>query len=151
MDRNHKRTHQVHVQSASLVHMMSQQTSVHKIRHESKKSTCQGARGEHLKGFRYFDLCVSLCWTPGRNPLKDSHSLHYHTVAQNKLLRASQPECVLWDCCRTPLIYTHTQAVTSINDDSWLCWSHVTTAARLSNGPYVFDKCRDRMESLLFG
>ena len=39
-------------------------------------------------------------------------------------------------------------AVTSINDNSWLYWSHVTTAGGLTNGSCVVDKYKDRIESL---
>lgn len=103
---------------------------------------CQWMKDE-WKGSSTFTLCVELM---KRIPLKRYSVILFIVVAGNQLLGASQ--CVSSGTVVGPLIYTPSRAVTSISDNCWLYWSHVRTAARLGNGPYVVDKFKDRIESL---
>lgn len=87
-------------------------------------------RGIVLKGPNTF---TSLC-PPALNSQGESSQILTVVVliirAGNKLLGASQ--CVSLGTVTGPLPHLHPLSVTSINDNSWVYRSHVTTAARLS-------------------
>lgn len=80
-------------------------------------------------------LYIPPCWI-----CTAQHSCCPH-YQRRKQAAWSQPLCLFGDCCRTLLVYTQSQAVTSIKDNSWVYGSHDTTAARLSNGPRVVFNC----------
>lgn len=62
-------------------------------------------------------------------------------------ISCSRPAIVcLWGWLQdTPLPFTNSQAVTPINDSSWVYLSHVTTAARLTNSPLVVYNCKHKI------
>lgn len=104
--------------------------------------SCRWPRLDSLKKLpKPWPPCVPW-WRPRRGTPPQRQTVIPFIIAAGNEQARSQPPCLLRDCCRTPaphhplpLIYTHSQAVTSINDNSCSACSPVPAAASLSNGP----------------